>query len=245
LQKIFTILFIFLSFVIKSQDEIITKEYQYDPDPELKIKSLKKDTITYLSKGKLEKIASENVVAVRFNYKQRGSKYLYIRANDERIYGIKLGNAFFKADYRFSTDIQPELAKLYFMEKFRVYDSIIYENVTRQAYIMNTETKEKNKLPPLKGFYIYFKDDQLHREIKAHVFYTTNDSTQLIIKAAISGDTYIYSVNEKDIEAIGIQSDGALAGRMALGAVSRGAAGQFYQNRWLTKFDFPLWRLSW
>ena len=245
LNRIFTILFLLLSLVIKSQDEIITKEYQYDPDPALKIKSLKKDTITYLSKGKLEKIASENVVAVRFNFKQRGSKYTYIKANDERIYGIKLGNAFFKADYRFSTDIQPELAKLYFMEKFRVYDSIIYENVTKQVYIINQETKEKIKLPVIKGFYIYFKNDQLHREIKAHVFYTGTDSTQLIIKAAISGDTYIYSVNEQDIESIGIQSDGALAGRIAVGVMSHGRAVQYYENKWLTKYDFPAWRLSW
>jgi hypothetical protein len=243
--KILTIFFLLLSFVIKSQDEIITKEYQYDPDPALKIKSLKKDTIEYISKGKLEKIASDKVVAVRLNYLERRSKYIYIKASDERIYGIRAGNAFYKADYRFSTDIQPELAKLYFMEKFRVYDSIIYENVTRQAYILNRETKEKNKLPPIKGFFIIFKDDQLHREIKANIYYTGTDSTQLIIKAAISGDSYIYSVNEKNIESIGIQSDGALAGRIALGAVSRGAAGQFYENRWLTKFNFPLWCLSW
>ena len=245
MSKLFFIFFLLLSFVVKSQDEIITKEYQYDPDPELKIKSLKKDTITYMSKGKLEKIPSDKVVAVKFNYKQRGSKYLYIKANEERIYGIKSGNAFFKADYRFSTDIQPELAKLYFMEKFRVYDSIIYENVTRQVCIINLETKEKHKLPPIKGFYIFFKGDQLHREIKGHVFYTGKDSTQLIIKAAISGDSYIYSVPESEIESIGIQSNGALAGRIAVGVMSYGRAVQFYENKWLTKYDFSAWRLAW
>ncbi len=234
-----------LSFVIKSQDEIITKEYQYDPDPALKIKSLKKDTITYLSKGKLEKIASDKVVAVRFNYKHRGSKYVYIKANDERIYGIKLGNAFFKADYRFSTDIPEELSKLYFMEKYRVYDSIIYENVTRPVCITNHETKEKIKLPSIKGFYITFKNDQLHREIKAKVHYTGTDSTQLIVKADISGDTYIYFIHESEIESISIQSDGALAGRIAMGVVSRGASWQFYQNKWLNKYQFPEWHLSW
>ncbi|MES2566334.1 MAG: hypothetical protein V4565_05675 [Bacteroidota bacterium] len=229
------------SLAIKSQDEIITKDYQYDPDPSLKIISVTKDTVTFLSKGKFEKISSEKVVAIR----RKGSRPQYIKPSDERIYGVKLGNAFFKADYRFSTDIQPELSKLYFMEKFRVYDSVIEEKVTRQIFIINNETGEKVKLPSLKGFFIYFKDDQLHREIKGKIHFTTTDSTQLIIRSAISGDTYTYFVNERDIEAIGIQSDGALAGRIALGAVSQGAAGQFYQNRWLTKYDFSLWHLGW
>jgi hypothetical protein len=230
------------SFAVRSQDEIITKEYQYDPDPDLRITNAYSDTIYYKSYNKMEKIATENVVA----FKRKGSEgYTYIRQGDQRIYGIKVGNVFFKADYRFSTDIQPELAKLYFMEKFRLYENIPAEHVTKSVYLINKETGEKVKLPPLKGFFIYFKDDQLHREIKAKVHFTTSDSTQLVIRAAISGDTYIYSVNESDIEAIGIQSDGALAGRLALGAVSRGAAGQFYQNRWLTKYDFTVWRLSW
>lgn len=245
LDKIVAILLVFISFAVKSQNEIITKEYQYDPDPALKIKSLKKDTITFLSKGKLEKIASDDVVAVRFNYKERGSKYLYIKPSNERIYGIKLGNAFFKADYRFSTDIPEELAKLYFMERYRVYDSIIYENVSKQVCISNQETKEKIKLPAIKGFYIVFKNDQLHREFKAKVCYTGNDSTQLIIKADISGETHIYSVPESEIEFISIQSDGALAGRIAMGVVSQGHSWQFYQNKWLTKCQFPIWHLCW
>jgi hypothetical protein len=242
--RLLIILFLLLSFVIKSQDEIITKQYQYDPDPNLVITGVVMDTIYYNAYNKSQKILLQDIVAIRENYKQKGSTYNYIKPNYERIYGIRAGNAFFKADYRFSTDIPKELAKLYLMEKFRLYESIPDENVTRPVYLINKETGEKVKLPNIKGFYIYVKNDQLHREIKAKIHFTTTDSTQLIVRAAISGDTHIYSINEEDIEAIGIQSDGALAGRVAMGIISRGASWQFYENKWLTKYDFTVWRLG-
>lgn len=230
---------------VKSQDEIITKQYQYDPDPNLVITGVVMDTIYYIAFNKSQKILLQDIVAIRENYKQKESIYNFIKPGYERIYGIRAGNAFFKADYRFSTDIPEELAKLYFMEKYRLYESIPDENVTRPVYLINKETGEKVKLPHIKGFYVIFKSDQLHREIKAKVHYTPSDSTQLVIRAAISGDTHVYFLNEEDIEAIGIQSDGALAGRIAMGVVSKGSSWQFYQNKWLTKYDFTVWHLSW
>ena len=231
--------------MILSQDEIITKEYQYDPDPNLVITNAYTDVIYYTSHNKQEKISTDHVVAIRKNYKERGSFYEYMRPSERRIYGIKAGNAFFKADYKFSTGIPEELAKLYFMEKFRIYDNIPVENNSKQVYIINKETGEKVKLPSIKGFYVIFKTDKLHREFKAKVHCATADSTQLIVKADISGETNIYSFYEDDVEAICIQSDGALAGRVAMGVISRGASWQFYQNKWLTKYDFTVWRLSW
>ena len=243
--KTFTILFILLSLAVKSQDEIITKEYQYDPDPNLVITNAYTDVIYYTSYNKQEKISTDNVVAIRRNYKESGSVYEYMRPHERRIYGIKAGNVFFKADYRFSTDIPEELSKLYFMEKYRLYDNIPDEKIEHPTYIKNSETGEKIKLPPIKGFFITFKSDKLHREIKAKVYCTTLDSTQLIIKADISGETNFYSIQESEIEVISIQSDGALAGRIAMGVVSRGASWQFYQNKWLNKYHFPVWHLCW
>jgi hypothetical protein len=242
---ILTLCLLGISFVIKSQDEIITKEYQYDPDPNLKISTIRNDTLYYMSKNQLMKLPVESVVAVRRNYKESYSVYEYMRSNERRIYGIKAGNVFFKADYRFSTDIPEELSKLYYMENYKLYDNIPDEKIERSTYIKNNETGEKIKLPHIKGFYIIFKSDKLHREIKAKIYCTTVDSTQLIVKADISGETNFYIIQENDIESISIQSDGALAGRIAMGVVSRGASWKFYQNKWLNKYQFPIWHLCW
>jgi hypothetical protein len=249
LIKILTIFFLLLSFVIKSQDEIITREYQYDPDPALKIESLRKDTIIYLSHGKLEKIASDKVVAVRLNYKENGSKYIYIKPSDERMYGIKLGNAFFKADYKFNTN-DLALAKECFLERYRVYDTIILENKKGNLSITNKITGKKRRVHKNIRICIYLKDDQLNRSIKGTVYHISSDSSQLILKIPAGGERRIYEFRNEDINAIEMESAPVFTGRITLGLVMISTvflaptSSFFFKKKWYKKYDFDVWHLS-
>jgi hypothetical protein len=247
--KILTIFFLLISFVIKSQDEIITKEYQYDPDPNLTISRVMEDTIYYWANNQTLKIPSEKVIAIRKNYKDSDSKYIYIKPSDERIYGIKLGNAFFKADYKFNAS-NLALAKECFLERYRVYDTVFSENKEGDLSIRNNVTGKRRRVHKNIRICIYLRDDMLNRSIKGVVYHVSSDSSQLILKIPTGGERRIYSFRNEDIKAIEMESASVFLGRNALGLVMISTvflaptSSIFFKKKWYKKFDFDLWHLS-
>ena len=249
LKRFGVIFFLCLCFVMKSQDEIITKEYQYDPDPDLRITRIYKDSIYYRSHNKLEKIATENVIAIRKNYNERGAKYIYINPIDERMYGIKLGNTFFKADYRFNTE-SPGLSTECFLERYRVYDSIIEENKSENLFITNQETSKRKRIHKNVKIYIYLKDDKLNRRIKGKVHYVSKDTTHLILDIGVNGEHHIYSFKNGDIKSLGMEAPlvciarNTLAIMSILSPVPWTCAFYYSRGKWYKNYDFKKWHIS-
>ena len=201
-MKFLILVFLFcFSLNVKSQDRIIKKEIESKFDPNLKITSNKNDTLYYILSGIEEKISLKDVVAYKMNYREDGSNYYYPKPSDQRIYGIKNDLVYFKADYRFTCS-NIEFSKECYLERFRVYDSIINENKKVDLFIMNNETKERVQIPKIKSFYIYLKGDMLHRTITAKLHFTSTDTTQLFLKIEVNKKVNVYRFKNEEIQAL-------------------------------------------
>lgn len=245
-MRFWIILFLGFYFVsAQAQDRIIKREIEYDPDIDqtLKIISTRKDTIFYTSNDKPYKIATKDVIAFKKNYKESKQKYHFPKQSDQRIYGIRNDIVYFKADYSFNP-ADPELARECFLEKFRIYDSIVFENLKTDLYLQSSIIDEKVKIPHNVSFYIFPKGDELQRKFKARLYYTSSDTTKLIVKIEAGNEDRIYCFRNNEIEALSIESTGAMVGRLAVHVMSHGHAVQYSKDRWLTKYEFTEWHIS-
>ena len=83
-----------------------------------------------------------------------------------------------------------------------------------------------------------------HRTITAKLHFTSTDTTQLFLKIEVNKKVNVYRFKNEEIQALGIESDGATVGRFAVNILSRGRAAQFNHNKWSAKYDFDQWHLS-
>jgi DNA-binding MarR family transcriptional regulator len=235
------LLFLILS-CATAQDKILIRDFENSGSisPSAKLLSNFRDTLSYSDSGMVKKIATKDVIATRENYKDKSSVYVYLRPEDERLFGIRNDQLFYKADYRFTTS-DAELAKECFLAKYRVYHDDIRGNTSYKVFICNDSTDEKIKIPESLNFYISVKGDMLNRNIKARLYHTSSDTTELIVKIETNKTDYVYRFKSSDIKALGIESPGAHTGRMAVNIMSMGRSLQYHNDKWFTRYEFGKW----
>lgn len=230
-----------LSCVI-AQDKFLIRDFQNDNGTGYSVKVLtpRNDTLYYIESGTIKTILLKDVVAIKRNYQSKDAFYVYPTPSDERIFGIKNDKLYYKADYRFTTT-DAELAKECFLAKFRIYGSVMLEKKDTKLFVCNHTEGEKVKLPEIASFYISLKGDMLNRNIKARLYYTSSDTTELIVKIEANKTDYVYRFKSSDIKAIGIESSGAHTGRMAINILSMGRSLQYHNEKWFTRYEFGTW----
>ncbi len=235
---------VFYVFGVTAQDRILKKDFQEDDDPNVRVKiaGIQNNTLYYFEAGISKQIAVTDIVAIKEEYIDKTGDYIYLNPQDERIYGIKNDRLYFKADYRF-TSSNPEFSKECFLAKFRIYGSVMPENTDNQLYIWSASEEEKVKIPENASFYIYVKGDELNRNIKARLYYTSNDTTEIVVKIKVNKTDYAYRFKNTDIKALGIESVGAHTGRTAINILSLGRSLQYHNNKWSTKYEFDTWHI--
>ena len=240
---ILTILFFSLS-VALAQDKVLVRDFENNSFPyAVKILSYDQDTFSYCHDfGRVRKIPARDVIAFKKNYADKQALYVYLRPQDERIFGIKDDKLFYKADYRFTTS-NAELAKECYLAKFRIYDEDVQAGTDYHLFVCNDSTGEEVKIPGNFKFYISFKDDMLNRNIQARLYQTTEDISQFIVKIEANETNYLYRINVKDIKAIGIESAGARIGKITVDALSYGNSRYYYEERWYTRYLMDQWHV--
>lgn len=209
----------------------------------MKILSYDQDTLVYYHDfGRVKKIAAREVIAFKKNYADKNAAYVYLRPQDERIFGIKDDKLFYKADYRFTTS-HAEFAKECFLAKFRIYGEEVVENTEQRLFVCKDSTGERVKIPESFKFYVSFKGDMLNRNIQARLYRTSSDSMQFIVRIEANETNYLYRINVNDIKAIGIESAGARVGKIAVDALSRGNSRYYYEERWYTRYMLNEWHV--
>lgn len=235
-------------FISKAQDKIITKSPEQDlnSDKNLKIETIGRDTLYYRSNGSRLKIASSEVVAIR---KSENKNFTYIKPSDERIYGIKNDKAFFKSDYKFQVK-NSQFSMACFLERFRIYDSIVPKSKKGHVCLENKETGRKKRIHENVKLCFYLKDDILNRKYKGWVHHISKDSSLLIMKVHINGEKHIYAFRNEDLKIIGMEAPTVFLGRhtLALASISTGVfawtAVFYYKGKWYRKYSFDQWHLS-
>lgn len=227
-----------------AQDKILIRAFENEGLVPSSVKFLSnfRDTLSYSDSGVVKKIAAKDVIAICKNYKDKHSAYVYLRPEDERVFGIKNDQLFYKADYRFTTS-NAELAKECFLARFRIYGEHIQGDTGHKLFVCRDSTGEKVKIPETFKFYISFKGDMLNRNIQARLYKTSADSSEFIVKIEANETNYLYRIDVNDIKAIGIESAGARAGKIAVDALSRGNSRDYYEERWYTRYVLGVWRI--
>lgn len=227
-----------------AQDKILIRDFENNSFPyAVKILSYNQDTFSYYHDfGPVKKISARDVIAFKKNYADKQAVYVYLRPQDERIFGIKDDKLFYKADYRFTTS-NAELAKECYLAKFRIYDEDVQAGTDYHLFVCNDSTGEKVKIPENFKFYISFKDDMLSRNIQARLYQTSEDISQFIVKIEANETNYLYRIGVKDIKAIGIESAGARVGKITVDALSRGNSRYYYEERWYTRYMLDGWHV--
>ncbi len=235
---------LFAFFDLGAQDRLLKRDFQNDNGLGYSVKVLTygNDTLSYIESGKLQKVPLKDIVAIKKNYQDKDAFYVYPTPGDERIFGIKNDKLYYKADYRFTTN-DAELAKECFLAKFRIYGSVMPKNKDTKIFICNRSEEENVKIPETLNFYVSVKGDILNRNIKARLYYTSSDTTELIVKIEANKTDYVYRFKSSEIKAIGIESPGAHTGRMAVNILSMGRSLQYHNEKWFTRYEFNEWHI--
>lgn len=237
-------LFLILS-CATAQDKILIRSFENEGlmPPSVKFISNFRDTLIYRDSSGVKKIATKDVIAICENYKDKHSAYVYLRPEDERIFGIRNDQLFYKADYRFTTS-NAELAKECFLAKFRIYDGEnIQSNTDYKLFVCRDSSDEKVKIPESAKFYISLKEDKLNRNIQARLYQTSSDSSVFIVKIEANETNYLYRFRVEDLKAIGIESAGARAGKITVDILSQGRSMQYSTEKWFTRYNLGEWRI--
>lgn len=234
--------------VSRAQDKIITKSSDRDlhSDKYLKIEAIERDSLYYRTYGPQFKIALSEVVAI----KKAGSKrFTYIKPSDERIYGIKDDQVFFKSDYKFAVK-NPQMAMACFLERFRIYDSVVPKYKKGHICIENKETGSKKRVHENVKLCFYLKDDILNRKYKGWVYHISKDTSLLIMKVHVNGEKHIYAFRNEDLKLIGMEAPAVFLARHTLALISASSgifawtAAYYYKGKWYRKYPFDKWHLS-
>ncbi len=250
-MKYYFILLIFNYSLSVAQDKIITKslDNNMNYDKTLKIEGLKNDTLYYKASGVEGSIPLRDVVAIKENTTHRDAEYIYLKPSDERIYGIKNDAVFFKSDYKFNVKNR-ELSAACFLERFRVYDSIIPKSKHGNLYLRNNESGKKKRIHKNVKFVIILKDDILNRRFKGVLHYISKDSTQMVMKIRANGEKNMYSFKNNDIKMIGLEAPAVFIARHSLGIASFSSiflvviTPLYYKSKWYKRYNFDKWHLA-
>ena len=137
-----------------------------------------------------------------------------------------------------------------FLERFRVYDSVIPKNKKGKLYLKNIQNGRRKRVHKNVKLSFSLKEDRQSRRYKGWVYHITGDTSLLIMKVHVNGENPIYAFRNEDISMMGMESPGVFLARhaIALTSISSGvfawAAFHCYKGKWYRKFCFDTWELS-